>query len=219
MARYKNTHRGWALLERYLGWIAVPKIGVLFITLQAAGFLMVMSDPVWVSRLALIPEAAVGGEPWRFLTFLALPLASSPIWVLFVLWFLYFIFEGIESIWGAFKTTLYVVTSILLTWAFSLVFSYPVLTARHFESTLFLAAAALFPDMEVRLFFLVPVKFKWLAVFAACMVILGAIQAEWMDRFFLLAVYGNFIVFFGPSALERLRQRRRRKAYERGSRR
>lgn len=210
---------GWLnQLEKYLGWIAVPRISILFITLQGAGFLMVMNDPAWVYRLALIPEAVFQGEVWRVLTYLALPMSTGPIWVFFSLWFAYFVFEGVEGIWGPFRTTLYVLTSILVTVAYSLATGYPVTTARHFETTLFLAAATLLPDMEVSLFFLAPIKFKWLAWFSVALIVWEAAQGSWWGLGLLLAVFSNFILFFGPVALERLRQWRRRRNYDRDSR-
>ena len=52
-------------------------------------------------------------------TFLALPLSLSPIWAIFVLGFIYFTLNSIESRWGSFRTTLYVLISILFTIAFS----------------------------------------------------------------------------------------------------
>jgi hypothetical protein len=203
-------------LERKFQWLAIPHIGVLFVTLQALGFLMVMSDPVWTARLALLPEAVlVDHEYWRLVTFLALPLSLSPIWVLFTLWFLYFVMNMIESQWGSFKTTLYVLTSILVTIAFSLGTGYPVLDVSKFESSLFLAAAALFPDMTVNLFLALPVKIKWLAWFTLVLLALDFLRVGWMDRFFTLAILSNYLVFFGPSLLSSLRQAWRRHEYRR----
>jgi hypothetical protein len=78
-------------LERVLGWLAIPNIAVIFVTLQALGFLMLSSDPIWLTRLALVPEMVSAGEYWRLVTFLALPVSMSLLWVIFSLWFLYFI--------------------------------------------------------------------------------------------------------------------------------
>jgi hypothetical protein len=202
-------------LERRMQWLAVPHLGVLLVTLQALGFLMVMSDPAWTSRLALIPEAVTQGQYWRLVTFLALPISTSPIWVIFTLWFLYFVTNMIESQWGAFKTTLYVLTSILVTIAFSLATGYPVFSVSKFESSLFLAAAALFPEMTVSLFLALPVKIKWLAWFTLAMLGVDFVRSEWMDRFFTLAILSNYLVFFGPSLLSRTKQAWRRREFKR----
>src|SRR5947209_4082328 len=102
-----NRQRWLRSLERGLGWIAIPNLAIILVTLQALGFLMVLSNPFWAPRLALVPELVIGGEYWRVVTFLALPLSTSPIWVIFTLWFIYFIVDMIEREWGEFQTTLY----------------------------------------------------------------------------------------------------------------
>jgi membrane associated rhomboid family serine protease len=200
-------------LERRLGWVAVPNIAVLLVTLQALGFLCALSDPIWIERLALIPQLVLAGEAWRVLTWLAIPLSFSPIWLFFVLWFLYFILNLIENEWGAFKTTLYVLVSIVVTVAYSLAFGYPVLEASNFESSLFLASAALYPEMEVRLFFAIPVKVKWLGWLTGAFIIYRFAMGDWLDRFYLLAIYSGYLLFFGPAQLERARLAIRRRKF------
>jgi hypothetical protein len=204
--------------ERYLGWIAVPHIGVLFITLQALGFIFVSLAPEWIFRLALLPDAAKSGEWYRLVTFLALPLDQSPIWVFFALWFLWFVFSTLEQHWGAYKTTLYVMVSVIVMVAYSLAFDYPIIQVRHFEWSLFLAAALLFPEFEITLFFVLPVKMKWLAALTGLFIAIDAFQGTWADRFFLVSIYSNFLLFFGPQALASLEQRLRRERYKRSIR-
>lgn len=207
-------------LERPLGWIALPHIAVLLVTLQALGFLMVSSDPLWISRLALIPElVSYGNEYWRLITFLALPLSTQPIWVLFTLWFLYFLVQLIESEWGAFRTTFYVLVSWLVTVAFSFAFGHPITQVTHLESTLFLAAAALYPEVEVRLFFAIPVKLKWLAALSLVGLAWTFLRSDWADRIYLVAVYSNALIFFGPAGLQVLKNKGRQLSYRRKMRR
>lgn len=207
--------RWLTFLERKMGWLAVPNLAILLVTLQGLGFLMVALDPIWVGRLALIPERVAAGEYHRLLTFLSLPFTHSPFWLIFVLWFLYFIVNTIENEWGAFKTTLYVLISWWVTIAFSFAFNYAILDIRHFESTLFLAAAALYPEMEVRLFFAIPAKIKWLAWLTLAFVALEFVRGSWLDRFFLLAIYSNCLIFFGPALLGRVHQSIRRARFRR----
>jgi hypothetical protein len=202
-------------LARRLQWLAVPHIAILFITLQILGFLMILSDPVWFERLTLLPGMVLQGEVWRLLTFLALPLSTSPLWMIFTLLFLHSILGSIESEWGSFKTTLYVLTSILLTILFSLIFGYPVTQVSDFTSTLFLAAAALFPDFEIRIYFLIPVKMKYLGWLALAFVAFRFFQGAWIDRLFLLTIYSNYLLFFGPSLFSRVRDWKRRRDYRR----
>lgn len=210
-----STPRWLRTLEKNLQWLAIPNIAVLLVTLQALGFLMVLSDPVWVTRLALFPQAVLEGEFWRLVTFLAIPTTTSPLWMFFALWFTYFIVNAIENEWGEFKTTLYTLTSILITIAFSLGLGFPVVEASNFQSSLFLAAAALYPEMEIRLFFAIPVKMKWLGWFTLGFIALRFLQSEWLGRFYLLAIYSNYLLFFGPAIADRARQYARRKNFQR----
>jgi membrane associated rhomboid family serine protease len=202
-------------LERKLGFIAIPNIAIILVTLQALGSLFVLMDPIWVERFALIPELVVAGQYWRLVTFLALPLSTSPIWIFFTLWFLYFVLNSIESHWGAFKTTLYVLVSIILTIVFSFVFNYPVIQVKGFESTLFLAAAALYPEMEVQLFMVIPVKMKWLAWFTLASVFYDFVVGDWISRLYQSAIYSNYFLFFGPAQIYRLKQIYRKWDYQR----
>ncbi len=195
--------------------MAIPQIAILLVTLQAAGFIFVMMDPEWIMRLALIPERVLHGEVWRLVTFLALPVSVSPIWVFFALWFLYFVLGIIENEWGAFKTTLYTLVSIVVTIAYSFAMDYPVASVAHFQSTLFLAAAALYPEYEVSLFAIIPVKMKWLAAFTLVLVAIEFARGTWPDRFFLLAIFSNYLLFFGPALLARGKQRVRGWQYRR----
>ena len=212
---YDQNSPGWLkLLERRLGWLAIPQISILLVTLQAVGFLFIMSNPAWSLQLALLPDAVLAGEYWRVITFLALPLSMSPLWLFFALWFIYSIVNSLESEWGSFRTTFYVLISILLTIGFSLLTGYPVLSVKHFEASLFLAAAMLFPEMEIRLFFAIPAKLKWMGWLTGVMVLLEAVKGTWLDRFYLMVIYSNFLIFFGPVALSRARQIIRKKRYQ-----
>jgi membrane associated rhomboid family serine protease len=202
---------GWMrFLERKLSWLAIPNLAIILVTLQGLGFVFVMMDPIWVLRLSLDPNLVLAGEYWRLITFLALPLSLSPIFVIFALWFLYFIVDTIENEWGAFKTTFYVLISYLLMIAFSFAFQYPITQISGFQSTLFLASAALFPEMEVQLFLLIPVKMKWLAWLTMALVLFNFFMGSWVDRAYLVSIYSNYLIFFGPALLYRIKQVQRK---------
>ncbi len=210
-----TTPRWLHVLERRLAWLAVPNIASFVVGLQFIGFILIFSDPDWRWRLALIPELVLQGEIWRLITFLALPISLSPFWLLFVLWFLYLIVDGIESMWGAFQTTFYILISVLLTIGFSLVFMVPITYVGDLESTLFLAAAALNPEYQILLFLVLPVKIAWLAWLTGAFVLWRFITGSWLDRLYLLAIYSNYLFFFGPYLYWRVKQRYRRWQFKR----
>ena len=215
-----NSDPKWLqFLAKKLPWLAIPNIAIIFVTLQVMGFFLCMTDPAWSGRLALFPDLALAGEPWRFVTFLSLPLSMSPIWIIFSLWFLYSILNWIEAEWGAFKTTFYTLVSIVLTIVFSIVFSYPVFQITDFTSTLFLAAAALYPEMEIQIYFILPVKMKYLGYLSLAFLVFHLFQGGWLDKLFLLTIYSNYLIFFGPALVSQVRNWKRRRDYQRNSRR
>lgn len=216
---YSQTPKWISVIERKINWLAIPNIAIILVTLQAIGFLFALIDPVWINRLELIPEAVKAGEFWRLVTFLALPLSLSPIWVFFSLWFLYFVVNMIEEVWGAFQTTLYILISILLLIFFSFLFDYPITQISGFESTLFLAAATLFPEMEVQLFLVIPVKIKWLAWITIGIVLYHFLAGSMLNRLYLVVIYLNYLLFFGPALIERIKQKRKQIEFQRKMRR
>jgi hypothetical protein len=161
-------------LERVLGWLAIPNIAVIFVTLQALGFLMLSSDPIWLTRLALVPEMVSAGEYWRLVTFLALPVSMSLLWVIFSLWFLYFILNMIENEWGAFKT-----------------------------------------EFEIRLYFAIPVKMKWMAWLSIAFLLYKFFNSGTLGKLYLIAIYSNYLIFFGPAMLGQVKQWVRRENFKR----
>ena len=209
----QNDPKWLRFLARRLPWLGIPNIAIIFVTLQIFGFFLVTSDPMWIDRLCLDPVMVMHGEVWRLLTFLSMPLSMSPIWMIFTLLFLYSILNSIESEWGDFKTTFYTLVSIVLTIIFSLVFSYPVVEITEFSSTLFLAAAAFFPEQEIRLYMVLPIKMKYLGWLALGFFGLHLFRGTWLDRLFLVTIYSNYLIFFGPSLLFQIRDWKRRRDF------
>ena len=160
---FESQDPSWLrFLSRRLQWLGIPNIAAVFVGLQVLGFFFVYSNPGGIEHLALIPSLVLRGEVWRLVSFLGIPLSMSPLWMIFALWFEYFILNAIESQWGDFKTTFYIIMSLVLTILFSMFFDYPITGLSDFTSTLFLAAAALFPEFEIQIYFLIPVKMKYL---------------------------------------------------------
>ena len=212
---YGQTPKWIDRLERLLPGLGIPNLAFYLIGAQALGFLLASFDQRMLELLTLIPPLVLKGEVWRLVTFLALPISMSPLWMVFVLYFLYFIVNGIEEEWGEFRTTLYVLMAVLLTIAFSFIFQMPIVSIAHLESTLFLAAATIAPEYQILLFLVIPVKMKWLAWLTAIYIVGALIFGTWLSRLYLLAMYANYALFFGPYFLGRLRAFYRRQKFKR----
>jgi hypothetical protein len=211
---YGQTPRWIDRLERLMPGLGIPNLALYLVGAQALGFLLALFDQRVLELLILIPHLVLKGELWRLITFLAMPLSLSPLWMVFILYFIYFIVNGIEEDWGEFRTTLYVLVAVLLTVAFSFTFSFPIFGVRELESTLFLAAATIAPEYQILLFFVIPVKMKWLAWLTAAYIIWALIVGTWLDRLYLVTMYANYLLFFGPYFLGRLNAFYRREKFK-----
>lgn len=117
--------------------------------------------------------------------------------------FCYYQFGKIlEQYWGTLRFNLYYFTGILLTDVAALLLGYPA-TAGAMNLSLFLAVATIAPEAQVRLFFILPLKMKWLAwVYLALaawnviryMLFFGFLRFVWLLPLVPLA---NYFLFFG----------------------
>ena len=210
---YRRDPRWLIFLSRWLGWMAIPNLAIVLIALQAGSYLISLTDPRWTGQIILIPDLVWRGEIWRLVSFLAIPISRSPLGLIFSLWFGFSIINSIEDEWGSFKTTFYLFISVLLTILFSLTFDYTVLSVAGFGTTLFLAAATLFPENQIQIYFM-PVKMKVLGFIAGAFTLYEFVQGSWMDRFFLLVIYANYILFFGPLLVYQIKEWKRRNDYK-----
>jgi hypothetical protein len=201
-------------LERLMPGLGIPNLALYLVGAQGLGFFIVLANQRALSLLILDPYLVLHGELWRLITFLAVPLTLSPLWMVFALWFLYFIINGIEQEWGEFRTTLYVLVAVALTIAFSFVFGCRIGSIIELQSTVFLAAATIAPEFQILLFFILPVKMKWLAWLSVAFIIWSLIFNSWLGRLYLLVMYANYLLFFGPYFVGRFKAFRRRRKFQ-----
>ena len=188
-------------LERKIGWFAVRNLIVYIVAGNALVWLVgfIFQGNVFADRLALIPSQVFKGEVWRVFTFLLLTsFGSSPISAILELYFIYMIGRSLEADWGSFRLTLYYFIGFFLTVAISLATGMPYASAGYIHLSLFFAFAMLAPDMQILLFFFIPVKVKWLAWLSAAFMAFGFVIApHWVIRLYILAPLVAFALFFG----------------------
>lgn len=135
------------------------------------------------------------GQVWRILSFMILPPSSSLLFFVFVLYFYYMIGTTLERAWGSFKFNVYYFCGVLGTIVAGLISGYA--ENSYLNLSLFLAFAALFPQTEVRLFFLIPIKIKYLAYVDAAFLLITLIIGSWSTKASVLASLVNLFIFFG----------------------
>lgn len=157
-------------LQRKFGRYAIRGLMRYFIVLYALGFALYLTRPMFYVRyLALDPAAILNGQIWRLVTFLIYPPSFSRLWGLLLLLMYYFLGNTLESVWGSFRFNVFLLTGVLFhILAAFLVYvltGAPVyLTPENLNLSIFLAFALTFPEMQFYLYFLIPVKAKYMAV-------------------------------------------------------
>ena len=193
-------------LERRFGFIAIPGLIRIVVAFNALVFLLVYLNPDFKFVLDLNPSRIMQGQVWRLFTYIFLPQTFSPWWIIFVLWFLWFIGEGLEQAWGAFRLTLYFFVGMIGTtvaaFFFGSNFSNSMLTAG-----LFFAFATFYPNEVIYIFFILPVKVKWVACAMAAFLLYGFVVSSNSYRAALLVALSNYVIFFGPGFVGQVRQR------------
>lgn len=201
-------------LERTFGRLAIANLSLWLVAGQFAmiGFFLLMQFDL--SRIMLIPAYVLVGEFWRVFTFLFFPpLADSLIgWVFvaFALYVFYLMGSALEGYWGAFRYNLFIFTGWLLTMLLAFLAPGYAATNAFLAGSVFLAFAFLNPDFEFYLFFILPVKVKWLAWLTWALYALQFATGGWGDRLSVLAATGNFFLFFGRDIAQLARGGRRR---------
>lgn len=203
------SRRGWIdRLERRFGDFTIPNLAVFIVAMNAAVYLLAMFRPEFVDQLVLHPALVARGEVWRLFTFLFVPPRLGPIWMFFWLYLFYIYAQALENEWGEFRFNLYyaigAVCTVLASWALG-----AGLPNIPLNTSLFLAFAALYPDFEILLFFVLPVKVKWLAWLAWAGLAGSLILGPWTSRLAVIAGLVNYAVFFGPAHWEDLQFKRK----------
>jgi len=186
-----------------------PKFGVtnlmLYIVIgNAIVYLISMMDRTgqFMSYLYFNAELILRGQVWRLVTFLFIPVNDGILWEAISLYFYYFIGNSLEQYWGSGKFTVYyffgVIFNIIYGVIVSVIFwgTYIPITAAYINLSMFFAFAMLFPDVPVMVFFILPVKIKWLAWIDAAFFAWAVITTPLPLNLMPVVAILNFLLFF-----------------------
>ncbi len=176
--------------EKKFGRYAVRNLSSVLIGLYILGYLVLLVAPGAMNYLTLDPYKIMHGQVWRIVTWLLNPPTGvdggNLIFVMIMLFFYYSIGTSLERVWGTYRYNVFIFTGILLTVVSSFLwlgFSYltgiagSAYASDYFASyalyafstyyinmSIFLAYALTFPEAQVLLMFVIPVKVKWLGI-------------------------------------------------------
>jgi hypothetical protein len=199
-------------LQRRFGRFAVPHVTEGLIACQVLTYILCLGNEGFLTGVALVPSSVLQGEVWRLATFLCEPPLSNPLFAFFFWYMFYLMGTALENTWGAFRYNVY----LLVGWAATVVVSFlqPNSAAApiFLQGSVFLAFAYLYPDFQLLLFFILPVKVKWLALLQWIGYGGALLFGNMMIRLLVAAAICNFVLFFWYDVVLRIKAGRRQMA-------
>lgn len=199
---------------RFLESFAIPNLSLYLVIGQVAIFGLELlgtipsSEPLW-----LIPARVLAGEWWRVVTFILVPPATSIFFIIFAWYMFWFFGSALEAHWGVNRYNLFLFTGWAITVGLSFFVPRSIASNAFIAGSVFLAFARLAPNFEIALFFILPVKVKWLALFTWAMYAFSFVTGGLAAKLAVIAATGNFLIFFGRDLVMSFAQRKRRLAY------
>jgi len=156
-------------LERKFRKFAIKGLMLYIVSLNLAVFLLSMFNQTdqLVNKLTLVPDLVMKGEVWRLVTYIFIPPLSpnsvnNIIFIIFVLYFYYMMGTSLEHEWGSFKFNMYYLIGMVSTTIIAFATGGSS-TGMYLNLSIFLAFARIYPNYEILLFFILPIKVKYLA--------------------------------------------------------
>ncbi len=204
-------------LERKYGKFAIPNLTVILIVGFVVGYIIEILQPDALYLINLNPAKIMQGQIYRLLTWVIMPPGGASLLIIITLMFYYSVGRSLENAWGDFRYTLYILSGILFT-DIGVVGTYLVMrlagqaeAAAFFAEysgtstyylcmSMFLAYAFMFPDMQVLLYFIIPIKVKWLGYLDIAYLILAVlsygIMGDYAGMVTVIMSVLNFILFY-----------------------
>ena len=183
----------------------IPNLMKFLVGIMAVVFVLDLFSNGYASYMLYFDaDLILRGELWRLVTWMFLPTNGSLFWIFISLSFYYFIGTSIEEYWGTAKFTLFYLASAVLMVVFGMISAlwspFPVVTSGNLNQILFLAFATLYPDALIRVYLILPVKAKWLAVLYVVLTVYDLLRSGLWAALLtlpqLLAVLLVYLVFF-----------------------
>lgn len=178
---YNNSNKG------------IPNLMLYISVLTLISYFLMMADRsgAFIRAICFDRAAILHGQIWRLFTFILVP-QNNGIWLFLLLFAYYGIGRMVEQVWGTLKFNLFYLCGVLLTDIAAMIFG-GIASTYYLNLSLFLALATLFPDNQVMLFYIIPLKMKYLAWAYLLMVLVDVVQGSFFSIFALL----NYFLFFG----------------------
>lgn len=189
-------------LERRFGGHAIPGLIRIIVAFNALVFILYKLNPSYIYLLNLDPGLVLHGQVWRLFSYIFIPqlggfLGSDVLGVILYLWFLWFVGDGLEEAMGSFRVNLFYFIGMAGTTVAAFFFGSNFSSAM-LNASLFFAFARFYPDVQIYVLYILPVKVKWMAWVFGLFLILGFIMNGMSYRMAVIVALANYLIFFGP---------------------
>lgn len=199
-------------MERKIGKYAIKNLSLYLIIGYVIGYILRFTGSI--EFLNLNPYKILVGQVWRVFTWILMPPSSFSIFTIIMLFFYYSLGTSLERTWGTFRYNVYIFSGMLFTLlgAFALYFIYVYLghnpapivggfvseafSTYYVNLSIFLAFAACYPDMRVMLYFIIPIKIKWMAYLDIAILAISFFSGNMAIKVAIISSLLNFLLFF-----------------------
>ncbi|MCI8799669.1 hypothetical protein NSB25_20865 [Acetatifactor muris] len=206
--------------EKRFGKYAIQNISLILILCYVVGYVIDLINADFLMYLTLNPYAILHGQVWRLFTWVIIPPSSLDPFTIIMLLFYYNIGTSLEHTWGTYRYNVYLLSGMLFTVLGSFVWlgiqylmgsrgiglyngsfmASLFFSTYYINMSIFLAFAATFPDVQVLLMFLVPVKVKWLGILYGLVLAYDFLfSGNLVIRIAIVSSLLNFLIFFVTS--------------------
>jgi hypothetical protein len=187
-------------------------------TLAAVYLLWLIIMPGLPLLLNLTRFQVLQGQIWRLVTFLAVPpLSGNVLLVLLGFYCTYHLGTSLEYAWGKSLFTIYFILGALGAIIAGMLSGYG--DNSYLYLSIFLAYCYLYPEATFMIFFILPVKAKYLAIVNWVVYLYAFVMGNFSSRLAIVFSLANFFIFFGPQVLRTMKQNqqqsKRRREYRR----
>lgn len=196
-------------LDKRLGRYALPNVTIYLIAGQTLFYVLFLTGKLDRSQTYLAADLLLDGEWWRLLTFPFDPPLTNPFFAFFAWYLFYLMGSALEEQWGAFRYNVFLLIGYLMTVAVSFLTPYLPISNAFLGLSVFLAFAFLYPDFVLQIFFVLPVRIKWLALLTWLYYGYQFLFGGGHTRLLILASICNFLLFFARDIVVQVRYGKR----------
>ena len=203
----------------------IPNLTLWLIAGYVVGYIISMVNSSFLYWLSLDPYKILHGQVWRLITWVIIPpnmLGSDPLGLLFVLLMLfccYSIGNILERAWGTVKYNIFIFTGIALAIVCAFIYlliirfsgSYEAFVAMenanmamdwfafstyYINVSIYIVFAMTYPNDIVRLYFVIPIKMKWLGIVDTIYLIYIFLIGYTPEKAAVVAALLNCLIFY-----------------------